>query len=258
MHQNASVIVTRVTNATAGAFLPGALLATVISPAGVASFIDQQRRVPREGTLQSVGEPDDLVVRCRKGAPGAFQELFHLHRASVAQLVHRMTGGSSELEDLVQEVFVQVHKSLGRFRNESRLSTWIYRIAVNVVLMHRRAASSRPISVAPPQEATLVDEAGPPDEQLARRRRVEALYRVLDRVSEKKRAVYILHELEGLSPSEIGSIVGAPVLTVRTRLFYARREVVELLQSEPALAGLIDGVPASDPPPAVQPHKEPA
>jgi RNA polymerase sigma-70 factor (ECF subfamily) len=205
-----------------------------------------------------VGEPLDLVARCRSGAPGAFQELFHQHRAAVAQLVHRMTGGSSELEDLVQEVFVQVHKSLGRFRNESRLSTWIYRIAVNVVLMHRRAARSRPLSVAPPREATLVDEAGPPDEQLARRRRVEALYRVLERVSEKKRAVYILHDIEGLSPSEIGSIVGAPVLTVRTRLFYARREVLELLQSEPALAGLIDGIPASDPPPAVHPQKEPA
>ena len=170
-----------------------------------------------------------------------------------------MTGGSSELEDLVQEVFVQVHKSLGRFRNESRLSTWIYRIAVNVVLMHRRAARSRPLSIAPSPENTLVDEAGPPDEQLARRRRVEALYRVLDRVSEKKRSVYILHEIEGLSPSEIASIVAAPVLTVRTRLFYARREVVELLESEPALAGLIDGMPASDPPHAApQPHKEPA
>jgi RNA polymerase sigma factor (sigma-70 family) len=252
------VTVTRVTNATAVAFLPGALFASEPLGRAVALLIDQERRARREGTLRSVGEPDDLVVRCRNGAPGAFQELFHQHRASVAQLVHRMTGGSSELEDLVQEVFVQVHKSLGRFRNESRLSTWIYRIAVNVVLMHRRAARSRPLSVAPPQEATLIDEAGPPDEQLARRRRVEALYRVLDRVSEKKRAVYILHELEGLSPSEIGSIVGAPVLTVRTRLFYARREVVELLQSEPALAGLFDGMPASDPPPAVQPHKEPA
>jgi RNA polymerase sigma-70 factor (ECF subfamily) len=226
--------------------------------AGSASLTADERIVPREGTLRSVGEPDDLVTRCRTGAPGAFQELFHQHRTPVAQLVHRMTGGGSELEDLVQEVFVQVHKSLGRFRNDSRLSTWIYRIAVNVVLMHRRAARSRPLSVAPPPEGALVDEAGPPDEQLARRRRIEALYRVLDRVSEKKRAVYILHELEGLSPSEIASIVSAPVLTVRTRLFYARREVVDLLQSEPALVGLIEGVAASDPPPGVEPHKEPA
>jgi RNA polymerase sigma-70 factor, ECF subfamily len=218
----------------------------------------ERRALVFAGILRNVGDSDDLVARCKAGDRLAFATLFHEQRASVTQLVHRMTGGSSEIEDLVQEVFVQVHKSLGSFRNQSRLSTWIYRIAVNVVLMHRRASKSRPFSLLPPAEPAAADSAATPDEQLARRRRIDAFYRVLERIGDKKRTVYVLHELEGLSPAEIATIVGAPVLTVRTRLFYARREVLSLLTAEPALAGVMEGVPLSDPPPAPEPHKEPA
>jgi RNA polymerase sigma-70 factor (ECF subfamily) len=203
----------------------------------------------------------ELVARCQAGDAGAFGEIFRLYRADVTRLLHRMVGRRSDLEDLLQEVFVQVHRSIKSFRAEARLSTWIYRVAVNVALMHRRAAKSRPLIVAEPQEPLLLDESAPPDEQLSRQRRIEALYRLLDRVSDKKRAVYVLHELEGMSPNEISKVVGAPVLTVRTRLFYARREVLALLREEPALASIADEIAATDSlrsAPVVTPHKEPA
>jgi RNA polymerase sigma-70 factor (ECF subfamily) len=207
-----------------------------------------------------VSDASDLVARCRAGDAAAFRELFRAHRTTVTRLVHRMTGGSAELEDIVQEVFVQVHRSLGGFRREAQLGTWIYRIAINVVLMHRRAQKSRISSLPAAVEAALPDEESEqPDEQVARRRRVAALYRLLDRMSEKKRVVYVLHELEGLSPTEIAKVVGAPVLTVRTRLFYARRTLLAELAKEPALATLAENLPAlSDPAPAGEPHKEPA
>jgi len=219
----------------------------------------RERKPTEEATLSLVSDGADLVARCRAGEAAAFRQLFREHRAQVARLVHRMTGGSPELEDLVQEVFVQVHKSLGGFRRESRLSTWIYRIAINVVLMHRRSLRSRPATVEGPDDTTVGDEELP-DEQLARRRRIAALYRLLDAMSEKKRTVYVLHELEGLSPTEIAKIVGAPVLTVRTRLFYARRTLLAELAREPALAALAEALPPlSDPAPAgPEPHKEPA
>jgi len=173
-----------------------------------------------------------------------------------------MLGRTTDLEDLVQEVFLQVHRSLPSFRAESRLSTWIYRVTVNVALMHRRAAKNRPAAQLAEREPQLHDDAAPPDEQLARRRRVEALYRLLDRMSDKKRTVYVLHEIEGLAPTEISRIVGAPVLTVRTRLFYARREVLAALHDEPALSALTDELspPSADRSPAAvhEPHKEPA
>jgi RNA polymerase sigma-70 factor (ECF subfamily) len=127
--------------------------------------------------------------------------------------------------------------------------------------MHRRAAKSRPLIVATPLDPVLLDESCPPDEELSRRRRVEALYRLLDRVSDKKRAVYVLHELEGMSPNEIAKVVGAPVLTVRTRLFYARRELLAMLREEPSLAAVADEIAKLEsvrPGPVVEPHKEPA
>lgn len=181
-----------------------------------------------------------LVARCRNGDQAAFQELFRLHRDEVARLVHRMTGAPSDLPDLVQEVFLQVFRSIGDFRGDARFSTWLYRLTVNVVLMHRRAARSRPTLVEEAAASAPEDPRLLPDEQVARRRRALALYSLLERLSEKKRMVFVLHEIEGLTPREISEVVGAPVLTVRTRLFYARREVLDLMRKEPSLAGLVD------------------
>ena len=67
---------------------------------------------------------------------------------------------------------------------------------------------------------------------------MRAFQRLLARLADKKRVVFVLHELEGMSPAEIADIVGAPVLTVRTRLFYARRELEAMLAEEPSLANL--------------------
>ncbi|HEY3592514.1 MAG TPA: sigma-70 family RNA polymerase sigma factor, partial [Polyangiaceae bacterium] len=136
--------------------------------------------------------------------------------------------------------FLQVHRSLKDFRGQSKFTTWLHRVTVNVVLMNRRAARSRPTLVYPQLEDSQADPSLAPDEDLARMERVRAFQRLLDKLAEKKRTVFVLHELEGLTPSEIANIVGAPVLTVRTRLFYARRELTELLRQEPSLAGFAE------------------
>ncbi len=180
-------------------------------------------------------ELTELIERCKAGDGLAFREVFRNHRADVARLVLRMTGRPGDLEDLVQDVFLQVYRSIKDFRGQSRFSTWLYRVTVNVVLMQRRAAKSRPVLQEMPDEGVGNDARDLPDDQVARGRRVAAFYRLLDRLSDKKRAVFVLHELEGLSPAEVAKVVSAPVLTVRTRLFYARRELLEMLREEPAL-----------------------
>lgn len=196
----------------------------------------EQRQAPAiAAKLASVTELSELIERCKAGDGLAFREVFRCHRADVARLVQRMTGRPADLEDIVQEVFLQVYRSIKDFRGQSRFSTWLYRVTVNVVLMQRRAAKSRPVLHEAPDDAFGADGRDLPDDQVARARRVSAFYRLLDRLSDKKRAVFVLHELEGLSPSEIAKIVSAPVLTVRTRLFYARRELLALLRDEPAL-----------------------
>jgi RNA polymerase sigma-70 factor, ECF subfamily len=177
-----------------------------------------------------------MVARCQRGDGEAFRQLFFRHRSEVARLVFRMVGPRAELEDIIQEVFLQVHRSLKDFRGQSKFTTWLHRVTVNVVLMHRRAAKSRPQLVSPQIEEVQADARLSPDEDVARLERMRAFRRLLEQLAEKKRTVFLLHELEGLSPAEIAKIVGAPVLTVRTRLFYARRELAEMLKHEPVLA----------------------
>lgn len=195
-------------------------------------------------SLGRVGSPVDvneLVERSRNGDRMAFAELYRLHREAVARLVYRMLGRATDLEDVVQEVFLQVHRSLGDFRGQSKFSTWLHRITVNVVLMIRRAKRSRPVFADEPVEGEREADARLlPDEEAARKRRIAAFQRLLDKLSEKKRTVYVLHDIEGMLPSEIAAIVEAPVLTVRTRLFYARRELAEMMRQEPSLAQLVE------------------
>jgi RNA polymerase sigma-70 factor (ECF subfamily) len=186
-----------------------------------------------------MSDEDKLIERAAADDTAAFRELYNRHRADVARLVYRMLGGRGDLEDVIQEVFVQVHRSLKDFRGQSKLSTWLHRVTVNVVLMHRRAARSRPVFADEPLGEGLVNGAEvAPDEDVERRERVRAFSRLLDRLADKKRIVFVLHELEGIAPAEIAKIVDAPVLTVRTRLFYARREIEAMLADEPSLAGL--------------------
>jgi RNA polymerase sigma-70 factor (ECF subfamily) len=204
----------------------------------VAAAADDAKPHPGRRGQASTAAGDDLVQRCGAGDAAAFRELFRTHREDVARLVHRMLGRTEDLEDVVQEVFCQVHRSLRDFRGQARFSTWLYRVTVNVVLMHRRAARCRPVLVTGTDSLSLPAPDVLPDEQAARRSCVAAFRRLLDRLSEKKRTVFILHELEGLPPAEVASIVGAPVLTVRTRLFYARRELATMLHEEPELSSL--------------------
>jgi RNA polymerase sigma-70 factor (ECF subfamily) len=186
--------------------------------------------------------PDDadaLVRQAAAGDPAAFRALFARHKSDVARLVYRMLNAPADLEDVVQEVFVQVFRSLKDFRGQSKFSTWLHRVTVNVVLMHRRSARSRPVLTEElPGELVADDGQTLPDEDVDRLERMRAFQRILARLADKKRVVFVLHELEGMSPAEIAEVVGAPVLTVRTRLFYARRELEAMLAEEPTLAPL--------------------
>ena len=190
------------------------------------------RIAPRDAS-----DADDVVSRAAAGEAEAFRTLFLRHKSDVARLVYRMLNAPSDLEDMIQEVFVQVFRSLKDFRGQAKFSTWLHRVTVNVVLMHRRSARSRPVLTEElPGEIVADDHQTQPDDEVDRRERMRAFQRLLSRLADKKRIVFVLHELEGMAPAEIAEVVGAPVLTVRTRLFYARRELEAMLAEEPTLA----------------------
>ena len=199
--------------------------------------------ISRRGEEVHLGDKE-MAARSAAGDAAAFRELYARHRQPVYAVVARMIAGEADREELLQEIFMQVFLSLGRFRGDAKLSTWIHRIAVNVTLQHIRRkgrrvrlhlADERPADEASPEAAATA--ASPEDEAVLRDRRA-AVERALDTLSPKKRIVLVLSDFEGRSSQEVGEIVRASSLTVRTRLFYARKEFYLALSREAAFADL--------------------
>jgi RNA polymerase sigma-70 factor (ECF subfamily) len=188
------------------------------------------------GASLAVPEIDTLVARCQAGDTEAFRELYRIHRAQVARLVQRILGPDAEAEDVIQEAFVQVYRSLPSFQGSSLLSTWFHRVAVNVALQHIRR---RKRQVADPPEPSTGDPE--PENDVLWRDRMRKLYAALDRLSPKKRAVFVLHEIEGLTAEDIARTLRTPLITVRTRLFYARKALYAELAEDPAFREFVAG-----------------
>jgi RNA polymerase sigma-70 factor (ECF subfamily) len=188
-----------------------------------------------------MGEIDPLIRRAQQGDERALRQLFERHRGDVTRIAARLLGPDAELEDVVQESFVQIFRSLPSFQGQSKLTTWIFRVVANVVRMQLRRKRSRPLLAHASDERLQrePDPGGRPDTDAERNERVRALYRHLDALSDKKRTVLVLHDLSGMAAKDIAELVEAPVMTVRTRLFYARKELLAALATDPATAELL-------------------
>lgn len=175
----------------------------------------------------------DDPVKDEERIPGdllPFEELFKLHHRKVYTVCLRMTGNTSEAEDLSQEVFVQVFRKLDTFRGESAFTTWLHRLTVNHVLMHFRKNRSR---------KEQLTEDGELPEQVIKPRNALGSFPILDRLALDEaivqlapgyRAVFILHDVEGLEHSEIANILGCSVGTSKSQLHKARMKLRRLLR----------------------------
>ena len=187
------------------------------------------------GTVLGPADEADLIERCRAQERAAHDELYHRFRRQVAGNLYRVLGDRTDLEDLVQEVFVIAFRGLDKFRGDARLSTWLYRICVNVALGRIRTRRRRPNAIGvndldtATTDPSLTERPETPAQSLERRRERELVYQALEQLAPKKRIVLYLHEIEGLDLKEIAYLVDSNPVTVRTRLFYARREFYEVL-----------------------------
>jgi len=187
---------------------------------------------------------DPVVARAREGDEAAFNHLFRIHRDTVTRIVYRVLGPTpeAEVEDVVQDVFIHVFRSLKNFRGDARFTTWLYRLTTNVARMHIRRKRSRPrfAHVEVPDRGDDAESAARPDTATESGRRIEALYALVQELSDKKREVLVLHDFEGMAAKQIAEVVEAPVLTVRTRLFYARKELYAKIAADPELAPAVE------------------
>lgn len=181
----------------------------------------------------------DAVERARGGDVTAFRELYALHHRQVARQLNFLVP-KSDLEDVLQDVFIEVFKSIRRFEGKSAFTTWLYRLTVHVAMKARRKHTRSRLDIVEevPDQA---DERPTPDAvslSSERQGRVEAL---LEKLSPKKRAVLVMHDLQGVEAQRIAEILDTNILTVRTRLFYARRELEVLAKDDPALSEFFSG-----------------
>ena len=169
----------------------------------------------------------DLVARLVARDPLAFHHLFRTHAADVHRLALRFVNGVAEADEIVQEVFLAAFRYIERFRGHARLKTWLYRITVNRAFKRERwwrrrrevGADALPEQIEhQPDQAQRVESA----QQLA------LVRSCLDRIESKKRAVLVLHELEGFDTREIAEILDCPRSTVLTRLARARADLIRL------------------------------
>ena len=157
-----------------------------------------------------------------------FEELFKLHQRRVYAVCLRMTGNTAEAEDLLQEVFIQVFRKLGTFRGESTFTTWLHRLTVNQVLMHFRKKHSR---------NEQLTEDGELPEQVIKSRKTSfpildrnALNEAIVKLAPGYRAVFVLHDVEGLQHLEIANLLGCSVGTSKSQLHKARMKMRRLLR----------------------------
>ena len=160
------------------------------------------------------------------------EEIYRRHAQQVARWASRLAGPGLDVEDLVQETFLQVHRSRESFRGDSRLTTWLYGITERVVYARRRRERLRRMFGfgARGELPEVVDPGPTPAEILERRQSTLLLYAALDRLREKYRSILILFELEGLSGEAIAGLKGLRIATVWARLSRGRAQLVRELQ----------------------------
>lgn len=185
-----------------------------------------------------------LIERLNARDERAFNELVSTYGRRVSALVFRMLGNRAEAEDLTQDVFIQVFKAIGTFRGESKLSTWIYRIAVN--LCKNRSKYLRVRKTSAQDEFEAVAERAPlgdaphanvahierPDEAMAGRQIEKIVQDAILKIDVAFRECLILRDVEEFSYEEIGEITGLPPGTVKSKIFRARAQLKELVERE--------------------------
>src|SRR5215475_2638604 len=180
-------------------------------------------------------EPSDetLVARAEAGDDSAFETIVARYQSRVFRLACRLTS-ETDAPDVLQETFLQVYRNLRSFRGESQFRTWLYRIASNAALMHRRASARRPAEPldvflpqfdaegrhrATPAELQVCSRA---DELLDQRLLAERAREVIARLPDVYRDAFVLRDLEDMSTEEVAKALGVTPAAVRQRVHRAR------------------------------------
>jgi len=180
-----------------------------------------------------------LIARLCAGEEAAYEVLIDRYERSVFNLVSRLTDDSADVPDVVQEVFLKVFRSVGSFRGDSSLKTWVYRIAVNESRNHRRwfgRHRKQEVTIEPRPDETeshqewLPDPGRSPLELAIDHERQTLIVAALGEINPNFRAVVVLREIEGLNYDEIADVLEISLGTVKSRILRGREALRQRLQ----------------------------
>ncbi len=203
-----------------------------------------------QGRIPEPGAPDvqarNRLARCLEGDEAAWNALYREHAPRIARYLRTLLGSPGDVDDLVQQVFVEMLAHLREFRGEGGLTTWTYGIATNVAARHRRGEYRWWRRREAWEEWADGEPAVPgPEASIDARRTWQWLEGVLGTIDFRYRVVWTMRELEGLTYDEIAVALDLNIGTVRSRLFVAREKVMEALKAaglDPAAGGRGQGV----------------
>ncbi len=176
------------------------------------------------------GEETNLALlrRCSMNDPDACSEFFSRYTRKIFNTAYRILGEESSAEDALQETLINIYRGLASFRGDSKISTWVSRITVNVCLGILRKARHRHFVDLDDDEARELPAPATPSvdplEYAAGQEQREMVRATFNRMSDKQREVVRLHDMEGYTIQEIARIIRCPAGTVKSRLFYGRQE----------------------------------
>jgi RNA polymerase sigma-70 factor (ECF subfamily) len=189
-------------------------------------------------TIQNrIVHDDELILRLQRGDEWAFQLLVRRFRKKIFSIAFGITLDAEESQDIVQEVLLQVYRSIGSFRADASLATWLHRITVNRCLNWKRRWARRfkwlHVSTDSSDDQPAIEpqsELPSPESRLAAAQTRQQIDNALKLLPEQARVVFVLRELEGLSYEAIAEATNTKLGTVRSRLFHARKRLKEILQ----------------------------
>jgi RNA polymerase sigma-70 factor (ECF subfamily) len=182
----------------------------------------------------------NLVARCLNGDEAAWEDLVRAHTRRVYGLCYRFTGRDTEAQDLTQEVFLRVFRSLKTFRaNEGVFATWLARLTRNLLIDHYRRTRQDRVTDSIEERLVLLEQSSEtvarPDRALAGREAGEVLQAALQKLSPDLREAVILRDLQDMEYREIAMILNVPVGTVKSRLNRGRAELARILRKHKLL-----------------------
>jgi RNA polymerase sigma-70 factor, ECF subfamily len=214
-----------------------------MASATLAFPIFENKAVPAAGKggdllKRSLDSDSTLVSRCLRGDESAWEDLVRLHTRKVYGLCYRFTGSGSEAQDLTQEVFLRVFRTVKSFRSEEgSFGTWLARVTRNLLIDHYRRTRQERVTDSIEEQLPMMEETGTsgsvrPDDALAGQEAAQILRMTLQKLSPDLREAVILRDLQEMEYREIAEVLQIPEGTVKSRINRGRAELARLLRKQ--------------------------